>query len=1178
MQSILKRLRDASSPPDIFGLHGSSTALFLSRAVEFLQRTLCCILPADEHLEILAQDIAFFSKVRVLLYPSFEIPPYTPLSPDPATVCNRLATLYQLQENPEPCIVLTSAEAVLRRVLPASELNAHCELVIAGEETDRDALIAALTASGYQLCDMVRQEGDLSLRGGIVDVFPPTVDATQAGPLRLDFFGDTVESIRIFDPLTQRSRQSLAEAVLLPASDLLFPPSGKRDALLARLAAAAEQHNWPSGETRMLRERLATGQHFPGMEFLLPLLYGGRAGLQTVFDYLPAKAALIVCDPPAVRRRMLLVRDRIQANYAEAVQRQGAVLPPDDVFAAETEYAAVQERMLLARLTQLPDPDYPAPALTVETGDHNLLAQEIELQRKKRGLLAPLADRMLKWQQDHEAIVLACRSLRQAEHLREMLANYQLRVELLPAPFDHAALRDQNAVYCYEQPLSKGFDSIGEKVHFLSASELFGDKRLRTDRQRKRSRDEGQPVQIDQLAEGDVVVHRDHGIGVFQGLVNMEFSGQRGDFMQIAFRDDDKLYVPVDRLHWVSRYQGLTDQEPKLDSLGSQRWQTTKKKVTEAVWKIAQELLEIYARRAMREGHRFSPPGDLYRQLEESFAYDETKGQAKAIDDVIDDLTHDQPMDRLICGDVGYGKTEVAARAAFKAIEDGFQVAILVPTTVLAEQHAATFRERFASFPVEIACLNRFRTSRQQKEIVASLAAGKIDLVVGTHRLLSKDIQFSKLGLLIVDEEHRFGVAHKEKIKRIKASVDVLTLTATPIPRTLQMSLLGIRDLSVISTPPQQRRSVKTFLARHDQLVIREAVVRELERGGQLFFVHNRVQSIHRIAESIGELVPQARIGVAHGQMPGPQLEDVMVRFINHELDILVCTTIIESGLDIPNANTIIINRADHLGLADIYQLRGRVGRSSRQAYAYLLVSSLDHLTADAQQRLRALMDCSELGGGFKLAMNDLQIRGGGNLLGVSQSGHIAAVGYDLYLELLQSTVADLKRRAMTGEGEAALPEIDPEIKLKVAAFLPDHYIHDTSQRYHAYRRISLAGNNSDGEELAAIEAELVDRYGALPREAATLLRIIALKRQLRELGVNKLEQGPDALIFSFVANAPVDPQRLLALVQQKSDRRKPGKTIRLTPDQRLIVPLAAQDDLFDRIQLIVHSLQGTTP
>ena len=657
----------------------------------------------------------------------------------------------------------------------------------------------------------------------------------------------------------------------------------------------------------------------------------------------------------------------------------------------------------------------------------------------------------------------------------------------------------------------------------------------------------------------------------------MDVAGQQGDFMQLEFRDGDKLYIPVDRLHWVSRYQGLTERQPRLDRLGSERWQSTKKKVTEAVWQVAQELLDIYARRELRKGHRFFPPGILYQELAESFPYDETEGQARAIEDVLDDLGSDQPMDRLICGDVGYGKTEVAVRAACKVIEDGFQVAVLVPTTVLAEQHAATFRERFAEFPVEVACLNRFRSASQQKKIVRELAEGHIDLVVGTHRLLSKDIVINKLGLLIIDEEHRFGVTHKEKIKKLRASVDVLTLTATPIPRTLQMSLLGIRDLSVISTPPRRRRSVKTFLARHDDLVIREGVLQELSRGGQVFFVHNRVQSIGRMAAKIEQLVPRARIAVAHGQMPGRNLEDIMVSFIKHDIDVLVCTTIIESGLDISNANTIIINRADHLGLADIYQLRGRVGRSSRQSYAYLLVPSLDRLTKDAGQRLRALMDCSELGGGFKLAMNDLQIRGGGNLLGVSQSGHIAAVGYDLYLELLQSTVADLKKKAAAG-GEAVEPELDPEIKLRVAAFLPDDYVRDMAQRYQLYRRISMAGNE-DPDKLADLRDELVDRFGPLPPETDILFTMIGLKYPLGRLGISKLEQGPATLVFTFTEHSPVDPAALLALIdqyaRQKKKNRKKGEPvpIRLTPDHRLIVPLNDKENIFTQIDTVLQSL-----
>ena len=531
-------------------------------------------------------------------------------------------------------------------------------------------------------------------------------------------------------------------------------------------------------------------------------------------------------------------------------------------------------------------------------------------------------------------------------------------------------------------------------------------------------------------------------------------------------------------------------------------------------------------------------------------------------------------MDRLICGDVGYGKTEVAVRAAFKAMEDGFQVAVLVPTTVLAEQHAATFRERFHGFPVEVACINRFRTTTQQREIVSGLASGTIDIVVGTHRLLSKDINYSKLGLLIVDEEHRFGVSHKEKIKKIKSAVDVLTLTATPIPRTLQMSLLGIRDLSVISSPPQQRRAVKTFLARHENLVIREAVLRELQRGGQLFFVHNRVKSIHRVAENLAEMIPHARIGIGHGQMPPAQIEDVMVRFINHELDILVCTTIIESGLDISNANTIIINRADHLGLADIYQLRGRVGRSSRQSYAYLLVPSLDSLTPDAKKRLRALMDASELGSGFKLAMNDLQIRGGGNLLGVSQSGHIAAVGYDLYLDLLQSTVEDLKKQQQDGESE---PPLDPEINLKITAFLPEDYIQDTAQRYHVYRRLSAAGND-EPEVLLDLMDELEDRYGRLPEETGTLCTMIGLKQPLSRLGISKLEQGSGSLVFSFSERSPVEPATLLIFIEQENKKAKKQKRktmLRLTPDYRLIVPLREEENIFQQIQNVLNSLSN---
>ena len=1202
MQSIIKRLRKQGRHRfDITGLAGSSGQLLAARIRNQLNRPVCCLVPADEQLDVVARDTALFTDAPVLIYPSFEIPPYTALSPDPATTASRLSTLYQLQNSDQPPIVFASVEAVLRRVLPRRILNDHCELIISGEDTDRQQLISFLTTCGYESCDLVRRPGDMAVRGGIVDIFPPAAEGASL-PLRLDFFGDTIESIRSFDPVTQRSKEELAEAVLLPATDLLYPDKIHRRQWLELLSRRLETFSWPQAEKDELHERLSTQVPFAGCEFFLPLLYlhtdkpawldqidrpqqtkkipssgkgrpwgqGYPDTLETFFDYLPADSLLITIDPIGCKQKNRLIWERIRANYEEAIGGGKAALPPEQLFIPAEEQGDCAAPFSQLRFCGLPDPDSPAEILCPHCGDHSLLAQEIELQRKKRGLPAPLIDRLTDWSRRGETSIIACTSPRQRRHLEAIISGYSLETDQVSAPITDKAIAGK-AIHLVEHPLSHGFDLDSEKIHFLSAAELFGEKRLGPGR-KKTGKRQGRPIELDTLAPGDIVVHRDHGLGRFSGLVNMELGGRHSDFMLIEFRGGDKLYVPVDRLHWVSRYQGLGDREPRLDRLGSTRWQTTKKKVTEAVWKVAQELLDIHARRELRQGHSFSPPGELYRQLTDSFPYEETEGQERAITDVLGDMTGEQPMDRLICGDVGYGKTEVAVRAACKAIEDGFQVAILVPTTVLAEQHAKTFRERFAGFPVNIACLNRFRTQTQQRTIKTGLENGTIDLVIGTHRLLSGDIVYGNLGLLIVDEEHRFGVTHKEKIKKLKNNVDVLTLTATPIPRTLQMSLLGIRDLSVISTPPRRRQPVKTFLARREDLVIREAVHRELQRGGQLFFVHNRVRSITRVAEHLSHLVPEARIGIGHGQMAPARIEDVMVRFINHEIDVLVCTTIIESGLDISNANTIIINRADHFGLADIYQLRGRVGRCSRQSYAYLLVPSLDKLTGDAKKRLRALMDASELGSGFKLAMNDLQIRGGGNLLGVSQSGHIAAVGYDLYLDLLQETVEHLKKRHENGMEE---PMPDPEVNLKITAFLPEDYIMNTGQRYHVYRRLSLAGNDEPAI-LADLKDEIEDRYGRLPPEALELWRMIGLKYPLAKLGITKLEQGPEALIYSFADSTPVEVETLLRLMKKdkkaaKKERRQ--QTIRLTPDQRLVVPLDPEKDIFQQIENVVALL-----
>lgn len=1179
LKQLLSQLQD-SKTLQIAGLRGSSTAWLAGQLSQ--QMSCCCILP-DEHLvSIFEQDLRLFTDSQVLSYPGYEIPPYTPLSPDQQTTAARLSTLYQLHAYPQNKVVVTSIEALMRRVAPAPILTRSAELIMAGEECDRDELLRSLTTLGYEQVSLVQTVGDYAVRGGILDLYPPPFITESGelhdGPIRLDFFGDTIESLRVFDPISQRSSGELSEAVLLPVHDVVID----RDEATARRIARqfrhqAEQYGWEEAEAGRIADRVATGRKFAGMEFFLPLFYHDTApATSSVFDYLPQDMALIMVDPEGIRQSLELVAERIQNNYLEATAAQQPALPPDAIFITPADMGKHLESYKQLLFSDFSHDNI--PQLSLPATNHQLLKQEISLQRTTRGLIGPLSDRINQWQEQHNLVVLCCRSVRHTKNLAELLSKHHHVITIAEPPLFLDALeleRDAGHLLLCNHELAHGFSLPEKGVHFLSESELFGEMRLGS--KKKSTRTPGEPVRFAELRDGDIVVHRDHGLGHYQGLQTIDIQGVTNDFMLIEYRDGDKLYLPVDRLNLISRYEGLSDKEPRIDKLGSQSWRITTSKVKEEVWKVAHELLDIYAKREIRQGRRFSPPGGLFAELEESFPYDETPGQDKAITDVISDLTSDQPMDRLVCGDVGYGKTEVAIRGAFKVVEDGMQVAVLVPTTVLAEQHTKTFRERLAGFPVTVECINRFRTPAQQRKTRDNLKEGTIDILIGTHRLLSKDIIFKDLGLLIVDEEHRFGVAHKERIKKMRAEVDILTLTATPIPRTLQMSLLGIRDLSVISSPPEHRRPVKTFIARHDNLVIKEAVRRELRRNGQVFFIHNRVKSIHKTAAEIQKLVPEARVAIAHGQMAGKELEDIMVGFVNRDIDVLVCTTIVESGLDIPTANTIIINRADMLGLAEIYQLRGRVGRSATQSFAYLLVPSIDSLKKDSRDRLRALMDCNELGGGFKLAMSDLQIRGGGNLLGVSQSGHIAAIGYDLYLDLLQKTVADLKARALSGDLEKPQDEIEPEINLQLSAYIPAQYMPDISQRYVTYRRIAALAT-ADEESHTDLQVELEDRYGPLPEETSNLFRVVALKKTLARLRISKLEKGRDTLVFSFLDDTPVTPEQLMKYVQGKAETRKGAKS-KLTPDGRLVVssPLPTTETVFAVAQHILFDLETMT-
>ncbi|OGR18918.1 MAG: transcription-repair coupling factor [Desulfobacterales bacterium GWB2_56_26] len=1173
MHETLLNLLTKEQTLSVAGLRGASPAWLAAKVAD--HRTCCCIVP-DEHLiSVFEQDIGLFTEKQILPYPGHEIPPYTPLSPDQRIAAARLSTLYSLKTG-SGGIMITSIEALLRRVMPAGLLTRVAEYLMAGEDCDRDDLVQRLVYLGYEKSALVQSVGDFSVRGGIVDIYPPpfTLDSglTHEGPIRLDFFGDTIESLRPFDPFTQRSSGELGEATLLPVTDVLLDPAPDRlKKIIGLIHEVSEQNGWNSEETARMAERVGSGLRFEGMEFFLPLFYPDHEQpTSSVLEFLPKDAVLLLVDPEGIRQSMNLTLERICKNYETAREMANPALPPAELFLLEDEVTRQ-----LAGFSQLNVTDFTRPdeeTITISTGNHQLLKQEISLNRAKLGILAPLSAQIYTWQKSGERVVVCCRSSRHTKNLAELLGKHGHQVEILPAPLalEHLPARegDQPLFLC-DHPLSEGFSLPGLRLHLLSESELFGEMRLGG---KKKGKPKEDPLLFTELHYGDVVVHRDHGLGVYRGLDTVTFQGVINDFVCLEYKDGDKLYLPVDRLNLLTRYQGLSDRDPKIDKLGTQNWKTTKTKVKEEVWKVAQELLDIYAKRELREGRQFSPAGQLFHELEESFPFDETPGQDQSISDVIGDLTSERPMDRLVCGDVGYGKTEVAVRAAFKVVEDGYQVAILVPTTVLAEQHAKTFAERLQGFPVTIACLNRFRSQAEQKKILKDLAKGQIDVIIGTHRLLSKDVVFKELGLVVIDEEHRFGVAHKEKLKKLRAEVDILTLTATPIPRTLQMSLLSIRDLSVISTPPIHRQPVKTFVARFDELVIKEAVSKELRRGGQVFFVHNRVRSIQRMASLVQQLVPEARIAVAHGQMAGKELEEIMVSFVTKKINVLVSTTIIESGLDIPSANTIIINRADMLGLAEIYQLRGRVGRSSIQSFAYLLVPSLDSLSKDSKERLRALMDCNDLGGGFKLAMSDLQIRGGGNLLGVSQSGNIAAIGYDLYLDLLQKTVADLKAQSIKDD-RPIREDLDPEVNLQLSAYIPESYIPDVSQRYITYRRMA-ALTTSSPEMQTDLEEELIDRYGPLPIETVTLFRIIALKKELAGLRIGKLEQGRDSLVLTFLNDTPLAPEMLLSYLE-RAGTKKHAAVPKLTPDGRLIIfgRLTSTEHVFETIAKILHEL-----
>jgi transcription-repair coupling factor (superfamily II helicase) len=1140
LDKVKKWLKEGISDIRVTGLTGAARAFFLAGLLNDLDRSSLIVLPQAKEVNRFYRELGFFlpeshdlsdpderrlsNERRLFDFPIYDISPLAGLSPHGDVIGRRLEALYRLTAEKNP-IVVTSIETIFLKILPKEAMVKAIDFLEVQEEVLREDLLRGLEAKGYLRSSLVEERGDYSVRGGVIDIFPPI----YTEPIRLEFWGDRIESIRHFDPLSQRSLKHMKEIVLLPANEIIM---GNENIERARSMGRLPMQS-------------AEGGAFPGQEAWLNHFY---SRLDTLLDYFPADGVLFLIDPFRLDEQANRFIEKFVKNTEryrlEAAERESLFPETDGILASRETIEKDFARHQQVGFSELSLEEDEAPSHVLHINAAFKIEEDLELQLtgKGRRSLAPLAEKISAWLNLGSRVVLVCRTEQQAHRLGEILRNYEVRVDEVVGHWGGVS-EDKGLSICLGR-LSKGFSWPELGIYVVCEDEIFGPKRSLS---RRRAGDErlGRTT-FGQLKEGDLVVHQDHGIGRYGGLVKMEIEQKINDFVIIDYAENDRLYIPADRISVIEKYIGADEQNPKLDRLGGRSWDLAKQKAKKSIMEIARQLVEIYAIRKHHKGYTFSRPDNEYREFEATFEHEETPDQIKTIDEVLSDMESERPMDRLVCGDVGFGKTEVAIRAAFMAVRDGKQVALLVPTTVLAEQHNETFKKRMKPYQIEVGILSRFKSKALQKETVAKVRSGKIDILIGTHRLLQKDIGFKDLGLLISDEEQRFGVKQKEKLKKYRALVDVLALTATPIPRTFHLSLMGIRDLSIIETPPEDRLAIQTHLSHYDEPTIVHAIETELERGGQVFFVHNRVQTIDNMAARLKQLVPNAIFGIAHGQMKEKDLEDTMFRFLQKEINVLVCTTIIESGLDIPSANTIIINNADRFGLSQIYQLRGRVGRADESAHAYLLLSKTSELTRDAEKRLRALMDFSQLGAGIHLAMHDLKIRGGGNILGFSQSGHISAIGYELYMRLIEQSIAELK-------GEEWHEEINPEININIPAFLPPNYISDMDVRLNLYRRLSFIREES---ELKAMVEEMEDRFGKSPPEVASLIKVMSVRLLLKKIGINKLDVSDDGMILTFSPETKLDPEKVIQWFGNRPER------YRFLSDRKLKVATATEKPL----------------
>ena len=1084
----------------IEGISESALSYLYSELLKDLNKTNLIILPSKKDVNKILKDFLFFiGNKNFYEFAPYDISPFSGLSPHKEVMSKRISSLYALLNEKAP-IVVTSIDAIFLKTIPKKELVGFVDYVEEGEELDRELLIKKLEQGGYQRVPIVEDIGDYAVRGSVIDIFPPSYQ----NPFRLEFWGDIVESIRQFDPFTQRSVADEKSMIILPCSELILNEKNlKRARSFGRL---------PFSDI--------SNPQFSGKEAWLAHFYEKPS---SIFDYLPKDTVITVYSYHSLGSIHKKIKERFKKDIErfrkEAAERGEPFPEVEELLLGSEELISNISKFQLIQLESSGPFDEDTEVINIP-GYFELTDDiEIRIPEKGRVSLAPLAEKVEEWKESGGRVVIITRTREQAERLKEILKNYNVEIDKFLDSWKELPI--EPGIFICLGNITKGFVWQEAGLYVISEDQIFGRKK---DAKTKPSSRLAQLINIGQFKEGDLVVHEEHGIGRYIGLKKIKVNNRVNEYAIIEYAENSKLYIPTDRISILQKYIGIEDKEPKLDQLGGRSWDIAKKKAKSSIKKIAKHLVELYAIRQARKGYAFSPPDHIFREFEATFEHEETPDQIKAIEDVLNDMSSERPMDRLICGDVGFGKTEVAIRAAFKAVMDGKQVAMVVPTTLLAEQHYRTFKSRMSPYHIRVEMLSRFKSRSEQTKIIAEIRSGKIDIIIGTHRLLQKDIKFSDLGLLIIDEEQKFGVKQKELLKRYRTTVDVLSLAATPIPRTLHMALLGVRDISIIETPPQDRLSIRTHISYYDEDLIAKAIRFELKRKGQVFFVHNRVQTIYDRAEKIRRLVPEAKLAVAHGQMKEAELEKTMLSFLNKEIDVLVCTSIIESGLDIPSANTIIIDGVEKMGLAQVYQLRGRVGRSKEKAYAYLLISDPSSITPEGEKRLKALMDFSRLGAGLQLAMHDLRIRGGGNILGYAQSGHIAEIGYELYVRLIEQTIAELK-------GEEWHEELNPEININVPAYIPETYIMDNDLRLNIYRRLSMLSEES---ELTKVKSELLDRFGDMPEEVKNLFHIMNIRIILKRSGISKLDVSPDGMTITFVNNGCVDPERIAKLVSQK--------------------------------------------